>query len=206
MTLAVSLSDFMKSVVQCENLIANSHKVDGAGLSVLPEIDRQQITVAAFLNMHIAWEMFLESSLVKLMTGEATVNGGLPTRYVTPLDAENAQKIIIGMMRYFDYANHHNMRKIASIYFDQGYPYEPHLGAVFSDLEDLRTMRNSSAHISSTTQSALEALATRIFGTPQPGITLYRLLTSADPRSPPKTVFVTYKDKLWAAASLIANG
>jgi hypothetical protein len=35
----------------------------------LPPIDRQQITVAALLNMFIAWESFLEASLVELMTG-----------------------------------------------------------------------------------------------------------------------------------------
>lgn len=48
--------------------------------------------------------------------------------------------------------------------------------------EDLRTMRNASAHISSTTQTALESLAQRIFRTPRPGIVLYDLLMAADPK------------------------
>ena len=81
-------------------------------------------------------------------------------------------------------------------YFANGYPYEPHLSAMHSDLDDLRTMRNASAHISSTTQAALEALFLRIFGAPSAGIALYNLLTSVDPRSTNgATVFVTYKKK-----------
>lgn len=94
-----------------------------------------------------------------------------------------------------------------NVYFQAGYPFEPHLGGIFSDLSDLRTMRNASAHISSTTQTAVEGLAVRIFGQPRVGINVYQLLTSVDPRSQSgDTVFVTYKDKLVVTAELIAQG
>ncbi len=93
------------------------------------------------------------------------------------------------------------------MYFHQGYPYEPHLSAIFADLSDLRTMRNASAHISSTTQTALESLALRIFSQPLPRIGLYEMLTMNDPRSTAgETVFVTYKTKLIVTAELIAQG
>jgi hypothetical protein len=83
----------------------------------------------------------------------------------------------------------------------------PHVSAIFSELNDLRTMRNASAHISSTTQSALEALAARIFGAPRPGITLYQLLMAIDPASATNdTVLVSYRKKLDVAAELITNG
>jgi hypothetical protein len=77
---------------------------------------------------------------------------------------------VIGTARYFNYANHNHFRKIVNLYFDAGYPYEPHLSAIISDLDDLKTMRNASAHISSTTQNALEGLARRVFAQPQPGL------------------------------------
>jgi hypothetical protein len=93
------------------------------------------------------------------------------------------------------------------MYFHHGYPYEPHLSAIFADLSDLRTMRNASAHISSTTQTALESLALRLFSKPLPGIGLYEMLTMSDPRSTSgETVFVTYKTKLIVTAELIAQG
>ena len=64
-----------------------------------------------------------------------------------------------------------------------------------------------SAHLSSTTQTALESLAQRIFGAPRTGITLYELLTAVAPESPNhETVIVTYKNKLLVTAELIAQG
>jgi len=207
MPIAKALGDFKASVVQCESLIANAHKVDAAGFPIFPEIDRQQITVAAFLNLFIAWEHFLERSLCNLMIGAPTTGGGSPVRYVLPPSESAARSLVIGVRKYFDYANHKNVLKIARMYFKEGYPYEPHLSAIFSDLEDLRTMRNAAAHISSTTQKALEALAIRIFGNPRPNITLYQLLTSVDPKAASgETVLITYKNKLVIAATLISQG
>lgn len=207
MTLALALSEFTTGVAQCESLIANGHKVDGSGAPILPIVDQQQITVAAFLNMFIAWESFLEASLTKLMTGEPTISGATPVRYASPPTIGAANKMLIGTLSHFNFLNHQFVQRVVSIYFDQGYPFEPHLSSLQGDLDDLRTMRNASAHISSTTQTALEGLARRIFGAPQPGITLYRLLTSTDPRpSANGTVFTSYRDKLLVAASLMANG
>ena len=93
----------------------------------MPAIDRAQITVAAFLNMFIAWEAFLESSLSAFMAGAPTTKGVLPTKYVTPRTAEDAMAMVVGVLKYFDYANHDNVRKMARMYFQNGYPYEPHL-------------------------------------------------------------------------------
>lgn len=207
MLAAQILAEFRASVAQCQSLIANAHRLDEVGAPILPPIDQQQITIAGFLNMFIAWETFLQATLAEMMTGGATIGGALPTRYVTPPNTSAALALLKGTMRYFDYANHQNMKTIVNLYFQNGYPYEPHLSEIFSDLDDLRTMRNASAHISNTTQRALEALAGRLFGAPRPGISLYQLLTSVDPRSANgDTVFEKYRKTLDAAAELIANG
>jgi hypothetical protein len=202
-----ALLDFRASVAQCDSLIANAHKADATGAAILPAIDQRQITVAAFLNMFMAWESYLEATLGAFMTGSPTISGTAPVRYVMPPNLASARDIVVGTMRFFDYANHQFVIKMINVYFQNGYPYEPHLSSVYSDLEDLRSMRNASAHISSTTQTALEGLAMRIFGQPRPGIGLYQLLTSADPRPPGgNTVFGTYKNKLLITAQLVANG
>jgi len=208
MALVQILTDFKSSVAQCDNLIANAHRTDAAGAPLLPVIDQRQITVAAFLNFFIAWESFLEATLADVMTGAVPTSGNIPVKFVAPPTIGAANEMIIGVMRYFDYANHSNVRKIVRMYFQTGYPFEPHMGAIFSDLDDLRTMRNASAHISTPTQAALEALATRIFGQPRPGITLYQLITAIDPRSGQarEPVFITYKNKLRVTAELIAAG
>jgi hypothetical protein len=163
--------------------------------------------VAAFLNLFVAWEEFLEVSISNFMAGSPTLSGAVPNKFVSPPTAEAARTMVIGVSRYFDYANHEHVKRLASIYFQNGYPLQPHLESITTDLADLRTMRNASAHLSSTTQTALEALALRILGTPQPGITLYKLLTQVDPRpARGNTVFAEARDTLLAAAELIANG
>lgn len=207
MPIAQVLAEFHASVRQCNNLIANAHKMDATGTSVLPRIDRQQITVAAFLNQFIAWESFLEAALTQYMTGEPTMSGTVPVRYVSPRDVAAAQAMLKGTMRYFDYANHDNVRVVAKLYFENGYPFDTPINGIHSDLNDLKTMRNGSAHISSTTQIALEGLALRIFASPRGGIKLYDMLTAIDPRyTSGETVYEAYQKKLTVTADLIALG
>src|SRR3546814_3395731 len=57
-------------------------------------------------------------------------------------------------------------------------------------------MRNASAHITSTTKAALEALAQRVFSTPRPGIDLYSFLTAIHPGSATgNSVFAEYRSE-----------
>lgn len=208
MPLGIALAQFQARVAQCDSLIANAHKQDAAGVPLFPPPDQQQITVAAFLNFFVAWEGFVEDTLTKVMSGNPTILGKHPAaRFVTPSTQEAARAMVIGINKYFDYANNDFVRRVVAMYFAGGFPFEPHLSSIASDLADLRTMRNASAHISSTTKKALEALAQRIFSTPKPGIDLYQLLTAIDPKSRiGGTVFAEARDKLLAAATLIANG
>jgi hypothetical protein len=205
--LASVLADFKSKVSQCENLISNSHRKDATGADILPAADREQITIAAFLNMYISWETFLESIFAELLVGASTLNGLSPAKYAAPPDTKIARHMLKSVMKYFDYGNHDYVRSMAKLYFKDGHPFEIHISAVHSDLADMKTMRNSSAHMSLTTQNPLEGLALRIFGKPCIGIGLYQMLTSTHPRSPNKdTVFGAYKTVLITTAELIANG
>ena len=201
-----SLTELQNSFNQCDALIANAHKTDANGVSIFSTLDRKQITVASFLNLFIAWEKFLENAVIGFMLGQPTVSGQHPVRYVMPISDDHAKNLIKGNNRYFEYGNQEYVKKLVLIYFDRGYPFEPHLSALSSDLADLRTIRNASAHITSSTQTALESLAQRIFTIPQPGIDVYDLLLKNDPQNTGKTVFVTYRDKLFTLAHLIAQG
>jgi hypothetical protein len=206
MPLVDILTALKADLAQSESLIAHVHALDHGGQPILPALDQRQVTISAFLNMFIAWETFLEKAFADYMTGESTIGGRQPIRYVLPHSIEAARTLIVGTQRYFDYGNHENVKKVARMFFENGDPFEPHISAFISDLADIRTMRNASAHITSTTQTALEGLALRIFGQPKPGIDLYYLLISPDPRTTTGyTVFAVYRDKLLTAAGLIAQ-
>ena len=49
-------------------------------------------------------------------------------------------------MKRIDHANNEFVRRMVAMYFAGGFPFEPHLSSIASDLADLRTMRNASAH------------------------------------------------------------
>jgi hypothetical protein len=207
MPIGQSLADFQASVAQCDNLITNAHTAAPGGAFHFTPRDREQITVAAFLNMFIAWEEFIEASIGDFMMGEATIGGNQPARYVAPPTRDHSGKMVIHMNRYFDYASHENVKKLARLYFNSGYPFDTPINSLTLELSDLKIMRNACAHMSSTTKAALEGLGLRIFGSPQAGITVYAMLTADDPRTNPRvTVYASYRDKLLVAAGLIAQG
>jgi hypothetical protein len=179
-----------------------------SGANIFSQRDREQITVAAFLNMFIAWEEFVEAAFADFMTGEATVGGMQPVKFVSPPSREHSVAMVIHTHRFFDFANHDSVRKLAGLYFQGGYPFDPTLSSITGELQDLKTIRNSCAHLSSSTRRALESLAGRIMAQPQPGIGVYQLLIAVDPRVPGNntTVYAAYRDKLIAAATSIAQG
>jgi hypothetical protein len=203
-----SLADFQMSRLQCDSLIASAHRTDPDGNYLFPSLDREQITVAAFLNLFIGWEEFIEASITDFMMGEATESGKNPVLYVQPPNRDHSNKMVVHTQRFFDYANHDNIRKVAKLYFDTGYPFDGPLSSINAELAELKTIRNACAHLSSTTRTALEGLATRILGQPQPGVSVYGLLTTIDPRvaGNATTVYAAYRDKLLTAAILIAQG
>lgn len=206
MPLAQCLQEFASALGQCDSLVSTAHRLDNNSSYIFSALSRQQITTAAFLNMFVAWEGFLETSLSEFMIGTPTLGGTHPTRFVAPPDAAAAKAIVVGTRPFFDYGNHEFVRRIVHLYFQNGYPYEPPLSAIFEDLKDLRVMRNWSAHISSTTQAALEGVAFKLFTRQRLGVRLYDILTTADRRSPGDTIFAAYMKRLLVTAELIVNG
>lgn len=207
MPIGQSLANFQANLAQCDSLIANAHTTNATGHQHFTVRDREQITVAAFLNMFIAWEEFIEAAVSDYMMGDATMSGNFPMRYVTPPSREHSTKMVIHTGRYFDYANQENVKKLVKLFFDTGYPFETAINSMTQELSDLKTMRNACAHMSSTTKTTLESLAVKIFGNPQPGISVYQMLTATDPRTNPKvTVYAAYRDKLLLGAGIIAQG
>ena len=122
----------------CGQPRCHSYPLKTARSPIFSPIDREQITVAAFLNMFVSWESFLEIVITNLMAGVPTISGATPAKYVPPNSVDHARQMLVGTLSYFDYANHQKLRQIASIYFDRGVPLEPHLGSMYSELDDLR--------------------------------------------------------------------
>ncbi|HWD88020.1 MAG TPA: hypothetical protein VG367_07840 [Mucilaginibacter sp.] len=208
MAIAQNLADFRTAVNDLMLHINFAHQRYNNNSFKIARNLREFICESAFLRIYIAWETFLENCFVDYLLNEVSILSNRPAKWVNPIDKEHALQIIIGNQRHMDWSNPEIVRKISGIFFHQGYVFNAVLSAINNDLFDLKTIRNSAAHTSSTTASKLDGLSTRILNTPCNNYTAYRLLFSNDPRSATQnqTVLVRYLQIIDVAAEQIANG
>jgi len=208
MALAQNLADLRATNVGLLSHISfANHKYANGSYKIAQNL-REFICESAFLRIFIAWETFLEKSFVDYLLNEPSILNNRPAKWVNPISKEHAQEIIIGNQRYMDWSNPEAIRKMSQIFFHQGYVFNTTLSAINNDLMDLKAIRNSAAHMSSTTSGKLDGVSTRILNTPCVNYTAYRLLFSVDPRSAAAnlTVLDRYLQILDVAAEEIANG
>ncbi|PKI00275.1 hypothetical protein [Glaciecola sp. 33A] len=205
MALIDALSAYRIEVTKVNGYVDLAYEQDAAGNSIRSNEDVEFIVTSAFLKLFIAWEGFLENSVVAYLTGEASLGGNMITKYANPIDVEHAHKILIGTQKYVDWANIDNVNKIASIYFEEGEPFKTALNSISTDLSDLRVIRNASAHISSTTQNKLDAVASRVLRRSVTGINVSDFITKMSKEDTSNTVLQLYQLKLDITAENIAH-
>ncbi|MHC2089692.1 hypothetical protein [Methylobacterium sp. CM6244] len=193
---------------QCDDLITESHFRNEAGNYVFNVESRRKIAKTAIIELFIAWEAFLEDMIISIMIGNAPIGGNDVRRFVVPRDSIHAKSLVMGtQQKYFDYSNHENTLKICDNFFENGHPFSANIRSIHTDLSDLKKIRNACAHITSSTQAALEAVALRLFNAPRNGIQIYELVTAIHPPSGAGvTVFRRYRNIIEVTANMIANG
>jgi hypothetical protein len=209
MSIAQNLLDYRNSVIECQSFIDHAHLKYANGSYKINQNLRIFISESAFLKIFIAWETFLEQCFVDYLLNEPSILVNRPAKWANPIDRVHANKMIIGTQKYMDWANPELVRRLSEVYFHNGYLFNTQLGAINNDLLDLKTIRNSAAHLSSTTSSKLDGLSTRILGRPCVNFTAYNLLFANDPLStttPISNILTKYLTLLDVSAEIIANG
>lgn len=207
MALQQNLIDFRTAVNECNNHIAFAHQQYANGTYKINSSLRKFISESAFLKIFIAWESFLEQSFIDYLMGLPSIQNNRPAKWATPIDEEHAHQLLIGTQKYVDWANPEITRKLSKIYFHQGYVFNTQLGAVNTELLDLKTIRNSAAHLSSSTSSKLDGLSSRLLNRQCTNYTAYKLLFSNAPNSAAgDTILTNYLNLLDLSAEIIANG
>jgi hypothetical protein len=207
MPLIDSLTEYRNSISDASGFINYAFAQYPSGRYKLPIQKRNFITESSFLRIFIAWEAFLESCFIKYMLGELSVLGNIIPTFVTPVDAQHANKLIIGTQKYVDWSNPEIVRRLCNLYFSPGNPFDTFIGSVMADLFDLKTIRNAAAHLSSTTNRQLDSLATRKLGVITVGTSVSSFILSLDPTSAiNETILETYLTKLDIVAEGITNG
>lgn len=205
MSIATCLADFRAVIVIVKSLIAIAHQLDANGGYTVPIVERKIITESAFLRFFIAWESFLERTIKEYMQDSLSGVGNSVPRYVLPADDGHANRLVLGGQKYFDFSDPDKVVNLCKNFFDRGEPYSTILQSIRSDLFDLKTIRNSAAHMSSTTSTQLEALAIRKLGPTTGTVSVYELILASPSSALSSTILDGYLIQLDAAADAIAN-
>lgn len=206
MGLQQNLDNYRSAVDECKSYIDFAHKKYASGGYKINSSLRKFISESAFVKIFIAWESFLEACFIDYLMNEQSTSGNRPAKFANPVDEDHAHELLIGTQKYVDWANPEITKKLSKIYFHQGYVFNSQLSAIQSDLFDLKTIRNSAAHLSSTTSTKLDGLGTRLLGRHCINITPYELLFSPNPANTTQTILEMYLDILDISAESISQG
>lgn len=204
MSLVDTLDNFRLGIAQVNNFISMAFEQDHAGDELFDDTKKDFLISSSFLKMFIFWESFIEEAFSKYLTGEVSTDNTEVSCFVSPIDRQHALKILIGTQKYVDWANHEIVRRLAHLYLENGDPLGSNISAISSELADLKTIRNAAAHLSSTTRTQLDALATRVLSKPVHNTTVADFVMHIHPSDETKTVLQYYQNILDIAAENIA--
>jgi hypothetical protein len=206
MALVDALNEFHNGVARVNSYNLMAFETDPVSGAYFRTVDEQVfITNAAFLHLFISWESFLESSFTEYMLGELSISGTAVARHVTPLTIDHARRILIGTQKYVDWANPDIVKRLANLYFVIGNPFDLYLTSIFATLIDLKHIRNAAAHLTSTTKTQLDAIASRKMNKPVVVSSISDFVFRPDPLTPGSTFLDTYIADLIASATAIAT-
>ena len=204
MSLLQSLNEYRNSVQESSGNISAAFQVDANGDYIFEANIRVLITEASFLKMFISWERFLEQSFIKYLTGKKSIANNKVNSFLKRIDMNRAADIIKGTNKYIDWSNPDIILRLAKLYLGSTNPYSDHLNPIKTDLFDLRTIRNAAAHLSTTTNTSLDSLASRILQENKANVNVSDFILSLIPGTT-DTVIDFYSNLLDITSENIAN-
>jgi hypothetical protein len=162
-------------------LVKDIHALDASGNYEKPLYEREVVTNACFLNVFIALEEFFEASFGHYAMGRMSTASWRPSKFARPPSVAHAQEMFIGIQRFMDWSTPDHVVKLAKLYFAQGEPFVLPISSSKSQLDNMKTVRNATAHLSRTTQASLDAAYSRWTGAPVIGVNTYQMLMALSP-------------------------
>lgn len=205
MSLEDCLQEFRDGVVKVNRFIDAAHERDNDGEDIFGDEEKDFLVESAFLKLFIYWEQFLEGSFCKYLTGMPAIDGSNVEKYAAPINVNLAHRMLIGTQKYVDWANVEIVKRLALIYFPAGNAISENIRSVATELADMRTIRNSCAHASGTTQTKLYGVAQRLIGSTSSDVRVREIILAIDPSVPGQTFLQSYQQKLDVATENICS-
>ena len=208
MSLENILGRFADSVTSAQNSIIVAHQNQANGSPFFDSTQQHFLTEAAFVKIFVSWETFLEETFCHYLSGDLSLSGKSIGRLFIPTSAEHLNNLLMRFVntRFFDWSVPDNVRQIANIVFFKNNPFDVAISSNITDLQDLKTIRNSAVHLSSSTSQQLDGLGLRKLNRPCTNICAYDLLLAIDPNSPTRdTILLSYIKTLNTICNLLCR-
>ena len=125
----------------------------------------------SFLRIFLAWEWFVENTFILYMSGIKTGKGYRAKTYVKPRNEKHAYDLVREGRDYVDWTSTDTVIRKASLFFEKGAPYKNALEQVITDIQDMKTLRNATVHMSKDSQEKFKSLVRRKIGYAKTNIT-----------------------------------
>lgn len=169
------LVDFQEECDKSINIYYNAQKLYNEQAAGFSEDMRNMLVEYIIVQLFSKWERFLENIFIAYMLGEKSINDSNVKRYVSPVDREHAYKLIQSVNQYPEWSDVEKILINARNFFENGGPFEI-LKTMKAELNALKKIRNSIAHISYRARKDFENLVQGKVGYLPSGITPAKFL------------------------------
>jgi hypothetical protein len=141
----------------------------------------ERLAALALLEMHLAWEEFVEAAFVRYICGAGTASAFVPLLLVPrQANIRLAMVHLLGGQRYLRWTPNDIIVR-AGQFFANGAPFDQAIRSARGQLEDMCTVRNAFAHRSEHSQSEFRQLVRREMGYNPRGMTPGKFLLETNP-------------------------
>ncbi len=113
-----------------------------------------------FMNIYLAWELFLENSFIAYLLNAQDLQSLVMVKYATPINREHAYDMIRGTKQYPDWTNIDDIKRLANIYFENSGHFSI-LSSPSPEFLEMKTIRNRISHVSEKSVRSFNNLLSR---------------------------------------------
>ena len=171
---------FSRLEKQCSDSLDSIAFVNKTEYLTTDELKRIQDLVVrqAFVSVFTEWEHFLEDATISYSLGQPSKKGGLPKRYIFPIDEDHADSLIKGTASYPDWSKMDVVKRLEKALFENGEPFVRALNGFSSKYTDMKKVRNVIVHNSINSREDFNTLVRTALNAASVGLTPTEFLLS----------------------------
>ena len=170
------LEDFQRICDENLAIYFSALQLNNEHPDIFTEDMKNMVVEYGLLRFFGQWERFIERCFIEYMLGEKSTLNYLPNRYVMPIDADHAYKIVQNVNQYPDWTDIAKITTNADNFFQDGGPFKT-LHTLKTTLNEMKKVRNAIAHTSLKARHDFENLVRSKVGHSPEGITPAKFLS-----------------------------